>query len=589
MMVNRHNQIGASLFYVSHIFISVACSSEDGADGTVGSDAGVRDAGVRDIDAMGSTASDANDAGDADASGGPVVRTQVIETASGPVQGTVVEGVRRFMGIPYAASTAGANRWEPPQPVSAWIETFDALEAGPICPQINPVTRLYDSNGDEDCLSLNVWTPDPAPSNPLPVMVWLHGGGFAIGTGSDPFYDGGNLVHNGGVVVVTVNYRLGALGFLAHAGLSAADPDGVSGNYGLLDQRVALEWVQMNIAAFGGDRNNVTVFGNSAGGYSATLHLIMPGSQGLFHKAIVQSGNPMTPLTTLDAAEQMGDRFATAMGCSQQEAAEAEACLRAMDAQQIIEGPDDPPAQLPGGIFYQDRSTRISFMPLMDGKRVPDQPRALLSSAQAVTVPVLHGATTSEGTLFHTGVYQELPVENETQYLEALSRTFKDAAADIAAKYPVTNYPSANDALIQVTGDIVFVCSTRRLAILLARNGTTNYLYSFDRNTEDSIAASIYPELIGIAHHAAEVPYVFHNKGYYLGNIADEAAADTVMGYWTRFARTGDPNGDSAPIWPAFDPTDDELLSISDSIQAITGYKKDECDFWRGLLEAGKL
>ncbi len=597
-MFDRHHIIG--LLTVITLLFSVACGSDDdddGSSGSAGSTAGAGAGGTSGSEAgaggqagAGGTAGAGGSAGSSAGSGGSqTVYTDEIQTASGPVQGTVYEGVRKFMGIPFAASTAGQNRWKPPQPVAAWTETLVAEGAGAACPQMDSTSGAYHASADEDCLALNVWTPDLAPAEPLPVMVWIHGGAFSIGRGSDRAYDGGNLVRNGEVVVVTVNYRLGAIGFLAHTGLSAEDPDGVSGNYGLLDQRAALEWVRDNIAAFGGDSTNVTVFGESAGGRSAVLHMIMPGSQGLFHKAIVESGYPTAGLKDLDFMEQRGARFAAAMGCDQQDDAEAVACLRALDAETITAGPEEPPAQLPGGIAYQDPESSLSFEPLMDGEHIPGQPGDLYASADAPSLPVLHGANTSEGTLFHVGVFGDLPVQTEAEYQQALSRNFGDAATEVAAQYPGASYPTPTDAIIDVTGDAVFVCPARGLAKLLAAAGTPNYLYSFDRPVEGAPALLVYPELQEIAFHAAEIPYVFHNTGFILGNLSDQTAADAIMGYWTRFAHTGDPNSDGAPTWPAYDPAADEILSISDPIETITGHRKDNCDFWEGLIAAGKI
>jgi para-nitrobenzyl esterase len=343
--------------------------------------------------------------------------------------------------------------------------------------------------------------------------------------------------------------------------------------------------VQDNIAAFGGDRDNVTIFGESAGAHSAMLHLVMPGSRELFHRAIVQSGLALMPLDDLASFEQRGARFAAAMGCAQADAAEALACLRALDAEQITAGPESAPAQLPGGIFYQEQETALTFRPVVDGTHIPDQARRLYSDGQTAAVPVLHGATTMEGTIFHTGVFGDTPVQDEAAYLDALSRTFGDAATDVLAQYPVAGYPSANDALIEVSGDALLVCPARAMARLLAEAGISNYLYSFDL----PVANALLPQLADIAFHAADIPYVFGNDEFLLGDVGDPAAAAAIRGYWTRFARTGDPNGEGAPAWPAYDPAADEILDIGDSIQTTTGYKQQECEFWEGLVESGKL
>src|SRR5580658_10271703 len=226
-----------------------------------------------------------------------------VPTDEGMVHGATAGGVRSFLGIPFAATTGGDNRWKPPQPAAAWTTTLNATALGPICPQIDPSTMAYSTTSDENCLSLNVWTPDPAPTTPVPVMVWIFGGAFVFGSGGAAPYSGNNLVPKGNVVVVSMNYRVGALGFLAHSALAAEQSSGSAGNYGLLDQQAALQWVQTNIAAFGGDKTNVTLFGESAGGKSVCLQMLSPGSRGLFQQAIVESGLCLTPGFTLGVAE----------------------------------------------------------------------------------------------------------------------------------------------------------------------------------------------------------------------------------------------------------------------------------------------
>jgi para-nitrobenzyl esterase len=556
--------------------------------------------------ACGSSSSKAT-AGDAGAPDGAIASGLDVMTESGMVHGASSRGVRAFLGIPFAATTGGPNRWKPPQPVAAWTTTLDATKLGPICPQINPSTMAYDATADENCLSLNVWTPDPAPATPLPVMVWVFGGAYVFGSSGAAPYDGHHLVPKGNVVVVSMNYRVGPLGFMAHSALAAQDPSQSTGNYGLLDQQAAFKWVQANIGAFGGDRNNVTLFGESAGANSICLHLLAPSSRGLFNRAIVESGLCLTPVLTLPEAEAQGDRFAAAMGCTDSDAASALSCLMAMTADTITTGPANPPAQQPGGFFYQDQSTSLTFKPIADGTLLAGQPAALFSSNMQAQVPVLQGTNTGEGSLFQVqalGPYT--PPMTTADYVGALTRTFgMSAAPAVAAQYTVagndagapagdagTAAPDAqatsavtfdtyNDALTQVTTDAFFVCQARRLARQLASNGQPTYLYSFN----GPLTGVPLPALVGKAFHSSELPYVF-GSAYLLGSVPDAGAplVDAIEGYWTRFAATGNPNGGSDPNWPAYATAGDTNIDLDTTITTGSGLEKSSCDFWDSLV-----
>jgi len=502
-----------------------------------------------------------------------------VATDKGRVRGDVSsEGVRAFKGMPFAAPPIGANRWKAPQPVEPWTETRDATAFSHICPQMNVLTKKYDADSDEDCLYLNVWTPDPPPSKPLPVMVWLHPGAyfFGSGVGDTKQYVGDNLVKKG-VIIVTLNYRLSALGFLAHKELTAENPSHFSSNYGLLDQIEALKWVQHNIAAFGGDRDNVTIFGESAGGRSIALFLTSPSAKGLFHKAIAQSGLVMMTTAQLTEAEQQGDRFAKAKGCT--DSAAVLTCLRGLPADQLAGVPADLIAgtETPkGGIMYVDKGKQFFFEAISDGVVIPDTPEKLYRDKKlASDVPVINGATTSEGTLFHGGVFGEPPVADQTEYETVLAKRF-DRVAEISSHYSVAGYPSANDALTAVTGDAFFVCPARRMARYLAAAGIKNYLYSFNL-TLDEVPLSVLKDR---AFHSVDLAYVFGNRSI-LGRVSEtnQPVSEAVMNYWTRFVATGDPNGSDTPNWPAFDDTS-PYLNFNNPIEAKTDLKKDKCDFW---------
>jgi para-nitrobenzyl esterase len=517
-------------------------------------------------------------------------------TDKGMVHGSSSKGVRAFLGIPFADTTGGANRWKPPQPAKAWTTPFDAAKLGPICPQINPSTMAYDATGDENCLSLNVWTPDPAPAKPLPVMVWIYGGAYTFGSSGAAPYNGDQLVPKG-VVVVSMNYRVGPLGFMAHSGLAAQDSSHSTGNYGLLDQQAAFKWVQANIGAFGGDKGNVTIFGESAGANSLCFHLVAPSSQGLFSKAIIESGLCLTPVLKLTDAEAEGDRFAAAMGCSGTGAA-ALSCLMSKSAKDITNGPATPPATLPGGFFYQDPGTSVTFKPIEDGTLVTGQPAALFSTNKEAKVPVLQGTNTNEGILFHVqalGPY--MPVMTSADYVGALTRTFGDAGAAVAAQYTVggsdagassgdagagaQTFGSYNDALTKVTSDAFFVCQARRLEQWFSGNGQKTYLYSFN----GPLSGVPIPQLAGQAFHSAELPYVFGDN-YLLGSVPEAGLPliGTMEDYWTRFAATGDPNGGSGPSWPAFAASSDTNINLDTTVTVDAGLEKDICNFWDDLV-----
>ena len=297
---------------------SAACGDELGSRIDAGSE--LPDAGTSRSDAS-------SDAGASD--------DLTVSTAQGALHGKLSSGVRAFLGIPYGAPPVAEQRWREPQPAASWSGTREATAYGATCSQ-TAVGGMPSST--EDCLFLNVFAPEHVPSAPLPVMVWLHGGAYIFGSGGAP-YQGDKLVQSGNVVIVTVNYRLGSIGFFAHPALTAeAKQRGTApGNFGLLDQRLALQWVRDNIAAFGGDSSNVTFFGESAGANSVCLHLMSEGSRGLFQRAIVESGLCLKPALTLAEAEAAGERYAAAMGCS--DPAQALTCLRALSSSAVTSGP----------------------------------------------------------------------------------------------------------------------------------------------------------------------------------------------------------------------------------------------------------
>jgi para-nitrobenzyl esterase len=486
------------------------------------------------------------------------------------VRGKVVDGINAYLGIPYAATTGGANRWKPPQPATAWTTTLETTAFGKICPQITPGFTTYDPNSDENCLSVNVWSSNLAPTTPMPVMVWIHGGAFVFGSGGGS-YDGAHLARTFGVVLVTLNYRLGSLGYFAHPALSAEVTPPSSGAYGIQDQTLALQWVKNNIRNFGGDPANVTIFGESAGGHSVCFHLLSPASRGLFHRAIMESGYCTQGGETRTAAEAEGTRYATAKGCT--DPAQALSCLRALPPTDLIASA--PNTQL-GGIFYQGKGEGFTFQPVIDGVVLPDQPATVLAAGNIAKVPVIQGSNTAEGILFHSGVFGDMPLTTEADYRAALGRRFGTNVDAIVAQYPFSA-SAPNDALSVVSSDAFFVCPARRTARLLAGAGVTTYLYSFDGPLDPALR----PALTGKSFHSADIPYIFGNT-FVLGTIPEayKPLAAAMQGYWTRFAKTGDPNGGTATAWPAYTTAQDQHLALGMTIAAGTGHNKAKCDFW---------
>ena len=482
----------------------------------------------------------------------------VVTTAEGAVQGTRSGGIDRFLGIPYAAAPVGDLRWQPPQPYPAWNGVRDATRYANHCPQAASPYGLPSTT--EDCLFLNVFTPVRGDEGwngdaRLPVMVWIHGGALNLGESDD--YDPTQLVREG-IVVVTINYRLGMLGFLSHPALSAESGYGASGNYGLMDQQAALRWVQRNIARFGGDAERVTIFGESAGGLSTHSHLASPGSAGLFHRAIVESGAYTLSALPLAVAHFIGTGWATAAGCASQTAA----CLRAAPVAALI-------AAVP---------ITTSVIPTIDGK-VLTKPFAVTDAAGKTTgafaegdfnrVPVIEGSNHDEYRLF-TAPLSGVPLQ-PSEYVGAIAATLRMTAAQaagIAALYPLANYPNTDTALAAVATDAVFACNARK-AVRVLSGHVPVYGYEFnDENAPELFLPAIPPSVENWSYgaaHASEIQYLFGLRATVPAPSLDSQQrklSRTMIEYWTTFARTGSPNGASTPFWPRYDPAADVIQSL---------------------------
>ena len=484
----------------------------------------------------------------------------VVRTQAGSVRGLVAPDHRLFSGIPYAAPPVGALRWQPPQPAAEWDGFRDATRAGPRCIQdvSNDVDR---SETSEDCLTLNVWTP-PAGHEPRPVMVWIHGGSFINGSGD--IYDATSLTDRGDMVVVTINYRLGALGFLAHPALG---PTGDVGNYGLADQQAALRWVRDNIAAFGGDPDKVTIAGESAGGMAVCDHLVAPGSAGLFDAAIVQSG-PCQAQYDLPAAQRTSEKYAADAGCG--DPATAAACLRAL-----------PPERLQKPVLYGRIGTDQLSGPVTGTATLPVDPITGAAQGRAAKVPALVGTTADEFTLFTALQYIRGRAFDAAHYPELLSQAFGPNAGAVAQQYPPEQFggsvPLAYSAAVT---DGVFACTADRLANSLSASQPV-YFAEFDdpgAPAPEPLHAAPFP--VG-AGHSLELRYLFDVGGAEALDPAQQKLSQEMVGYWSRFVTTGSP----ASGWPSLADGAGARMSLQPGgSRIITDFDETHrCAFWEGL------
>ncbi len=502
-----------------------------------------------------------------------VLQAQTVKTSSGLVAGTGSD-IRVFKGIPYAAPPVGELRWQPPQPVKPWSGVRQAAAFGDACAQ--PVVPFWKQPAtNEDCLTLNVWTPARSAAEKLPVMVWIHGGSFNVGSGSQAIYDGEALARRG-VVVVTFNYRLGVFGFLAHPALTRESPRHSSGNYGLLDQIAALEWVRKNIAGFGGDRNRVTIFGESAGGGSVCLLLISPPARGLFHRAIAQSPGGMYSPTRhrsetwygLTPLEKAGETIGTDL-----------AEMRAQTTAEIL--------RRVGKAAERTFDAGGGYRPCVDGWVIPDDPGELFESGRHANVPFIAGTTGDEGTLF---VAMGSPLKSAAGYRDWAGTQFGTDAARLLELYPAAADGEPGPVAARVIGDSRFLHGVRSVTRAMARKNKA-YLYHFTRVSGMGRALKMG------AFHSAEIPYVFgnlaipmfDNPGNPAGALAaradiydggDRALSEQMSAVWVRFAASGNPNGAGLPEWPAYAPDSDQHLEWAETPRAGANLRKAELDFF---------
>jgi para-nitrobenzyl esterase len=465
--------------------------------------------------------------------------TTVVEVTGGTIEGVEQDGIFSFKGIPFAAPPVGDLRWKSPQPVVPWegVKKTDKFAPGPMQDTSFGAMLGGPQEISEDCLYLNVWTGAKQTDEKRPVMVWIYGGGFGIGMTSTPTYNGTNLAKKG-VVLVSVAYRVGPLGFLAHPELSKESGHG-SGAYGIQDQIAGLKWVKENIAQFGGDPSNVTIFGESAGGISVSMLTASPMAQGLFQRAISESGGSMGPMrSTLEEAEAQGEAYLKSLGAENIKAA------RALSAEEI----------------QKDTKGMGNFWPVADGTTIVADQYALFETGQFNDTPILVGTNSDEGGLFVT------PPMTPEQFEQMMRKRFGESADAMLKVYPHATDAEALQSAKDIFRDSTFAWPTWAWATLQSRNGKNKaFVYYFDHRT---------PNSPGGAGHGSEIAYVFGNLasmgplGAGSDSPEDNALSDLIQSYWVNFAAAGDPNGEGLPGWPAFDEKEQKVMYFNEEISA---------------------
>lgn len=492
-----------------------------------------------------------------------------IATSQGVLRGEAVGGTLAFRGIPYALPPTGARRFREPEPPACFSGVRDATEFGPVCPQLDEGTPI----GEEDCLTLNVWTPATRPSEPLPVLLFIHGGGNNQGSSAEAIsgttlYDGRALSERG-AVIVTINYRLGALGFLAHTGLDAERPEGTSGNWATRDQIAALEWVRDEIGAFGGDPARVMIFGESAGGVNVCMLLASPLASGLFSAALIESGGcPATPRATALTA---GERLVEGAGCDGEP--DPIACLRSRTAYEILEALP----QMVTGITNND------FNAFVDGTVVPRSPMEAFAAGENAGVPVILGTNSEEtGRMVPPAAMLSTEAQYETWARAYLSQygLVGTAVDPILAIYPTSDYPTIRAAAVALSTDTRWTCPGRAILRALASGQSEPvYRYFFTQRLDGALGA------LG-ATHALELPYVFGvlTIGGYTPTAADMAVSDAMGDAWTSLADTGTPGVAGGVAWPEWAEATDDHLELGTPVRSGQGVRTAQCDALEAAL-----
>lgn len=479
--------------------------------------------------------------------------------------------VRVYKGIPYAAPPVGKLRWQPPQRPAGWQGVRDCTQFGPACPQLPyPKGSVYAREAEpqsEDCLFLNVWTAAKSPDEKRPVMVWIHGGALTRGSGSIAPYDGARLARQG-VVLVTINYRLGPFGFFAHPALARESQHDSAGNYGVLDQIAALEWVQRNIAAFGGDPDRVTIFGESAGSWSVCALVATPLAKGLFHRGIGQSGGCFKPMqfrseerNGFAAAEAQGERVAEVLECDQ--ADDPLAALRDKSPEELLSAATKAGA----------RSGAI-----VDGWVFPEEIFNIYAAGKQNRVAVIVGSNADEG----TSLVGALAPTKRDYFLTMTEKKYGDLADRFLEVYPVASDSDVRDAFLHSSRDEWFSWEMRTWARMMRKAGLPAYLYYFTR-----VPPTAEADKYG-AFHAAEIVYAFDNLDQvdWQPEPADRELAQAMSGCWVRFATSGNPGDGQLPDWPMYDEQKQPYLEFGETIRTGHDLLDAECDLFDEYFRA---
>jgi para-nitrobenzyl esterase len=488
----------------------------------------------------------------------------VVHTTAGAFRGAPGDAVTAWKGIPFAEPPTGDLRFRPPEPRACQQGLVDALDFGPVCPQ-----RDYDSgavSGQEDCLHLNIWAPEGAAGD-TPVLFFVHGGGNVEGSSSAEdggiyYYDGAALAARFNAVVVTTNYRLGALGFLAHPAIEAVD--GANGNWGLQDQQLAMTWVRDNIGGFGGDPARVLLFGESAGALDTCAHLASPTSHGLFSAALMQSGG----CVAIDEATAVatGEAHAVTVGCD--DAEDVAACLRALPVETLAELSENP-------ISEAGAPNVRGFAPVVDGVTLTGVPEDVLADGGGADVPLVVGSNSDETSQWTGNLTEE-------QYLALIEAYMGRAADSVLALYPLDAFDSPREAWIAITTDVSFTCPARRIAVAAASANTAPvYRYFFSKPPTGPSGAAYG------AWHGLELTYVFQHiddvveATGYNAEPADYALEAGFGGAWRALAANGSPDAAELGVtWPTYDASIDPFLEFGEEISTGTGVRTERCDLW---------
>lgn len=514
--------------------------------------------------------------------------SELVMTTEGPVLGTAEKDGKScvYKGIPYATPPVGDLRWRAPLSDQKRREVLKADKFGPQCMQKGNEMPLglgaEQISSSEDCLYLNIWRP--ARAGKFAVMVWIHGGALLNGAGSRSIYWGDRLVPEKEIVLVTINYRLGPFGFLSHRDFALEDPNGSSGNYGLLDQVQALRWVKENIANFGGDPNNVTIFGESAGGWSVCNLLACPLAKGLFHRAIIQSGGCASTKTAEEGFKD-GDEFAQKLGCETGGAR----CMRAKSAEQILEAM----SKGDGGSLTQtiEKELKFVFVPHEDGYALKETPIDAIRAGRYNNVPLMVGTNRDEIKLYSLAIpgARLLPASLVDSFAEQLAKSqglneeqTQEQVQTFKRLYPYKNYNRPADAGIDAIGDVALGCPCFEAVEASAIHQAKTFYYRFDYDD------NAFPDMVGAAH-SVEISFIFNTNDRQPSSILywkhqlkkAQPLTEIMMSYWTNFAKTGDPNGAGLPEWPSYNL--DSRMRIYLDLPVHTGATENlsRCEFWR--------